>query len=335
MATTETIAAMPKVELHVHLEGAIRPETLLYLAQRNGIPLPASNLEELRSWYRFTDFPHFVDVYQTLSRCIRTPDDVERIARDFLQGQADQNILHTEATFTALTHFKNTGMPFDEQLDALNRARGWARDELGISMLLIIDIPRDFATDDEALMVADWVIDGHDDGVCALGLGGYEVGFPPERFAPAFARTGEAGVPAVVHAGETAGAESIRGALDTLNGIRIGHGVRCLEDRRLLAQLRDRQVPLEICPSSNVCLGVVDRLEDRPLPMLMDEGLNVSINSDDPPMFNTTLTRELELSHTVLGLELDDLRRLQINAARASLLADAEREALLRRLAAG
>lgn len=330
----EAIRAMPKVELHVHLEGAIRPETLLRLAARNGVALPATDVAELREWYRFTDFPHFVEVYLTICRCLRTPEDIELIARDFLAGQAAQNILHSEVTFTALTHHANTGMPFDEQLDALNRARDWGRRAHGISMLMIIDIARDFTSAEDQLKVADWVIAGHGNGVCALGLGGYEVGYPPEASRPAFDRAAEAGVPAVVHAGETAGAESVRGAVEALGAVRIGHGVRALEDPSLVANLRERQIMLEVCPSSNACLGVVERIEDHPLSRLLEAGLNVSVNSDDPPMFNTTLTRELELAHKVFGLGVDDLRDLQFDAARASLLPEAEKADLLGRLSA-
>ena len=333
MSRREAIAALPKVELHVHLEGAIRPETLLHLADRNGIRLPAQDIEGLRAWYRFTDFPHFAEVYQVVSACIRSADDIELMARDFLEGQAAQNILHTEATYTALAHYRNVGLPFDEQLDAINRARTWAADAFGVSLVLIVDIPRDYATDAEASMIADWVIAGHDNGVAALGLGGYEVGFPPERFAPAFDKAREAGVPAVVHAGETEGPASIRGALNTLHAIRIGHGVRCLEDPSLVAELRERQVPLEVCPTSNVCLKVTDSLAAHPLPKLLAEGLYVTVNSDDPPMFGTTLTDELIRVAETFGCDDRDLRDFQVRAAQVALLDDDTKAALINRIA--
>lgn len=334
MPIPHAIAAMPKVELHVHLEGAIRPETLLHLADRNGMRLPANDIDGLRAWYRFTDFPHFAEVYQVVSACIRSADDIELMARDFLRGQADQNILQTEATYTALAHYRNVGLPFDEQLDAINRARAWAAAEFGISLSLVVDIPRDYATDAEALMIADWVIAGHGNGVAALGLGGYEVGFPPERFAPAFEKVREAGVPAVVHAGETEGPASIRGALDTLHSVRIGHGVRCLEDPALVAELRERQVPLEVCPTSNICLKVAGSLAEHPLPKLLGEGLYVTLNSDDPPMFGTTLTDELARVSDAFGYDQQDLRDFQIRAAQVALLDDDAKAALINRVTA-
>ena len=334
MPIPHAVTAMPKVELHVHLEGAIRPETLLHLAGRNGMRLPANDIDGLRAWYRFTDFPHFAEVYQVVSACIRSADDIELMTRDFLQGQANQNILHTEATYTALAHYRNVGLPFDEQLDAVNRARAWAAAEFGISLSLVVDIPRDYATDAEALMIADWVIAGHGNGVAALGLGGYEVGFPPERFAPAFDKVREAGVPAVVHAGETEGPASIRGALDTLHSVRIGHGVRCLEDPELVAELRERQVPLEVCPTSNICLKVAGSLAEHPLPKLLGEGLYVTLNSDDPPMFGTTLTDELARVSKEFGYDQQDLQDFQVRAAQVALLDDDAKAALINRVTA-
>ena len=165
------LAAMPKVELHVHLEGSIRPETLMALSAKNGVDLPPKTLDEFREWFRFVDFPHFAEVYQAMSKCIRTPEDLETITRDFLAGQAAQNILHSEATFTALTHYRNAGIPFDEQIDAIDRAREWAKKRHGVSLLLIVDIPREFATPQEAMMTAGWVADAHGKGgVAALGL---------------------------------------------------------------------------------------------------------------------------------------------------------------------
>lgn len=332
-ADRASIEALPKVELHVHLEGAIRPETLLELSRKNGVDLPPKNLEELRDWYRFTGFPHFVEVYMALSKCVQGPEDLERITRDFLRGQAEQNILHTEATFTALTHYKNTGMPFDEQFDAIRRARDWARRELGVTLLLIVDIARDQCTAQEALLTARWVAEAHGDGlVAALGLGGYEVGFPPERFTEAFALAAEAGVPAVIHAGETAGAESVRGAVEALGAIRIGHGVRALEDATVVDLLKEREIVLEVCPTSNLCLKVFETLEEHPFPRMLEAGLAVTLNSDDPPLFNTTLNGEHFRVAKAFGLGLEDFQALHRRAADASLLPPADKQRLLERL---
>lgn len=327
------LAAMPKVELHVHLEGSIRPETLMALSAKNGVDLPPKTLDEFREWFRFVDFPHFAEVYQAMSKCIRTPEDLETITRDFLAGQAAQNILHSEATFTALTHYRNAGIPFDEQIDAIDRAREWAKKRHGVSLLLIVDIPREFATPQEAMMTAGWVADAHGKGgVAALGLGGYENGFPPEMFADAFALAAEAGVPAVVHAGETGGPESVRGAVESLGAIRVGHGVRAMEDPDVVDMLRERGTILEVCPSSNVCLKVYETMAAHPLPKMLEAGLAVTLNTDDPPFFNTTLTEEYVRVAETFGIAEDRFRTFNLRAARASLLPDADKVHLADRL---
>ena len=326
--TLETLVrAMPKVELHVHLEGAIPPEALLNLARRNGVHLPATTLEELRAWYTFRDFPHFVEVYVAASRCLKTAEDVEEVARAFLVGQAAQHIRYSEVTWTALTHTRHHGLAFRDQLAALNRARRWAEATLGVSMGVIVDIARETSRDD-GLLVADWVIDSCGDGVIALGLGGYEVGHPPEKHAPAFARARAAGVPLVLHAGETEGPQSIWGAL-AQGSQRIGHGVRCLEDAALVAELRERQVPLEVCPSSNVCLGLAPSLAAHPFPQLLAAGLYVTVNSDDPAMFNTTLTDEYLRLADAFALDAPTIERLVLNTVEATLLPSEQRTALV------
>ncbi len=328
------VRAMPKVELHVHLEGAIRPETVLTLARRNGVELPAASVAEMRDWYSFTDFPHFVEVYLAVSGCLKTADDFELITREFLAGQARQNILHSEVTFTPYTHYLHLGMPFSEQLAAINRGRDWGRRELGVSMTLTIDYPRHLDADG-CLETADWAISGMGDGVSAFGLGGPEVGHPPEKFEKAFGRARSAGLPSAPHAGETVGPASIWGALDSLGAQRIGHGVRCLEDEALVDELRRRRVPLEVCPSSNVCLGVVRSFSEHPLPRLIENGLVVTVNSDDPPMFDTTLTDELLRCADAFGFDADDLERLTLNAVRVSFLDEGAKRDLEERVVEG
>jgi adenosine deaminase len=333
MSIEQFIAAMPKVELHVHLEGAIQPETVLALARRHDVTLPANTVEGLREWYHFTDFTHFVEIYLKISECLRTPDDIELVAREFLAGQARQNIQYSEVTYTAYTHYATKGMAFEDQLAAINRARAWADDEFGARMGLIVDIPRMVAPD-AGLLTADWAIAGHGRGVVALGLGGIEVGNPPEKFAAAFDRAYAAGLPIIPHAGETVGPESIWNALRFAHPARIGHGVRAIEDAALLAELRERQIPLEVSPTSNICLGVAPSMEQHPLPRLLDAGLYVTINSDDPPMFNTTLTDEYQTVARTFGLGEAEIERLVMNAVEATLLPADEKTALAARFRA-
>jgi adenosine deaminase len=325
----------PKIELHVHLEGAMPAATLLELADTNSIPLPFTTVEEARAWYRFKDFPHFAEVYQTISRCIVTAEDVERLARDFMTGQAEQGILYTEITYTALTHFKNHGLAFADQYRALERARLWAERELGASFGVIVDIPRDYATQEQSEQVARWVIDSLGETVIALGLGGYEVGFPPEQFRDAFDLASRHDVPAICHAGETEGPASIRGALDVLGSRRLGHGVRCLEDEALVQRLIEDQVVLEVCPSSEVCLGVFPSMDQHPLRELVERGLAVTINSDDPALFDTTMTHELELAVGELGLSAEQVGRTMVTAAESSLARPELKRSLVEKMRSG
>ncbi len=313
------IRAMPKVELHVHLEGAIRPETLLRLARRNNVELPYHTVEELRQWYKFRDFPHFVEIYVKISSCLKTADDIELIAREFLAGQAEQNIQYSEPTYTAYTIFQYNGISFDDQFAALKRARMWAERELGVTMNVIVDIARE-VTPEVGMVTAEQVVKHYGNGVCALGLGGYEVGHPPEKFRAAFDLVNAAGIPCILHAGETGGADSIWSALRVGRSRRIGHGVRCLEDENLVQYLREHQIPLEVCPTSNVCLNVAPTLAEHPITTLVKKGLYVTLNSDDPPMFNTTLTDEFLNCCNTFGWNQVICEKLTINALRASLL---------------
>jgi adenosine deaminase len=329
MSLEQKVRSMPKVELHVHLEGAVRAETLLALARRNRIGLPAESAEELRLWYRFRNFAEFGRAYTGVAACICTPDDIEQIARELLVAQAAQNVIYSEVTYTALTQYYMKGLAFCDQLAAINRARVWGERELGVTMRLVIDIPRPMSSED-GLLVAGWAIEAMADGVVALGLAGPELGHPAEKFAAAFRRAREAGLPVVPHAGETAGAASIREAV-ALGAARIGHGVRCLEDPELVRELRSRQVVLEVCPTSNVKLGVVPSLAHHPLPELLAQGLSLTLNSDDPALFDTTLTDEL-LAAGSLGLAWHDLADLTVAAAEASLLPAGERQELVARV---
>ncbi|MEM7746712.1 MAG: adenosine deaminase [Pseudomonadota bacterium] len=323
------IFAMPKVELHVHLEGAIRPATLMHLAAKNGVDLTPKTLEEFDKWYEFVDFPHFAQVFQASSKCIQSAEDVHRITVDFLDGQAEQNIIHTEATYTAFTHYKNSGIPFDEQIGAIRGAAHAANARHGITLGVVVDIARGMVSDKEAMQTAQWVADCHGDGlVVALGLGGYEKPHPAENYVAPFEFAREAGVPAVVHAGETGGPESIRAAVEKLNAVRVGHCVTALEDFSVISLLGERGIVLEVCPTSNLCIGVADRIESHALPHLLEAGLKVTIGTDDPPIFNTTLVDEYQKVTDAFGYGRDQLIEFNRVAVEAALIAESRRAEL-------
>jgi adenosine deaminase len=318
------IRQMPKVELHVHLEGSVQPRTLLALAKRHGIALPSDTVEGLRQWYTFRDFGHFIEIYMTISRCLQTAEDIELITREFLSGQAEQNILYSEVTFTPYNQLVNCGLGFPEQLDAVNRARRWGELHLGVRMGLIIDIPRE-RSPEAGDMVADWVIGRYGDGIIAMGLGGPEICNPPSKFRGAFDRIHRAGIPCILHAGETDGPQSIWEAIEIGGSRRIGHGVRAIEDPALMEYLKRTQLPLEVCPTSNICLNVFPSIDRHSLPKLLDHGLKITINSDDPPMFNTTLSHEFVVGSTAFGWDENAIEGLVLNGVESSLLPSAER----------
>jgi len=323
------ITQMPKVELHVHLEGSVKPETLLKLARKYNINLPAKDLDELKNWYIFRDFEHFIEIYNTISNCFRHAGDLELITREFLTGQAAQNIQYSEVTFTPYSQYLYNGLGFHDQMDAVNRARSWAQKELGVQMAVIVDIPR-IITEQEGDLVADWVIERYGDGMLiALGLGGLEKGNPPVKFKTAFDKVRKKGIPCILHAGETQGLESIWQAIEVADSRRIGHGVRAIEDPALIAHLRETQTPLEVCPTSNVCLNVYPSIAEHSLPLLLKEGLYITINSDDPPMFNTTLTNEFIQLQKQFDWDIELIEHLTFNAIRASLLTAEQKQKML------
>lgn len=316
---------MPKVELHVHLEGAMRPAVLLELARRNGIELPARDEAGLKRWFRFRDFEHFVQVYLACSRALRRPEDFQLLALDFLAEQAYQKVLYTEAHFTIGTHLTN-GADGGEVLTALEEAIREGERRYGVTLRLIPDIVRNVPHLADATLA--WALAGRDRGVVALGLSGSEARFSNEPFRHHFAAARHGGLHTVAHAGEHAGPESIRSVLDVCGAERIGHGVRAIEDPSLVDELRAAGIPLEVSPTSNVCLGVVPDLASHPFDRLYRAGLRLSVNTDDPSFFNTNLTREYLHLHRAFGYGAEDLAGLSFAALQASFLPEDRKSAL-------
>ena len=322
------IQAMPKAEVHIHLEGAIAPATVLELARRHDRLdlLPAQDVPGLQRWFTFTDFPHFVHIFMTIQDLLRTPEDFALIVERCGDDMAAQNIRYRELTVTTFTHTHlqgHKGLTIEQILDGLEMGRQQAKAEHGVEMRWVFDIPRNtsfsgahgLAYDPEpANVTLAHALAGRDRGVVGFGLGGYEVDAPPQPFAHAFLAAKEAGLISVPHAGETVGSDSIWGAIHALGADRIGHGVRAIEDPALLAYLSDHRIPLEINPTSNLCLHVYPQAAQHPFAFLERMGLLVTVNSDDPPLFNTTLCAEYELLATVFGYGRPDLARIARNA---------------------
>jgi adenosine deaminase len=331
MSLDSYLRAAPKAELHVHLEGAIQPATLLALARRNGVALPAADEAGLRRLFAYRDFAHFVELFVLATRCLRTVADYETIVYELGAELARQHVRYAEVTFSPSTH-RALGVPHDTYFAGLTRGRARARADFGVELNWIFDIVRAVADPTRLAAYADYVtdvaIEGRRDGVVALGLGGAEAGAPPEPFAPWFDRARAAGLRSAPHAGEHAGPESVWGALRALGAERIGHGVRAIEDRALVAHLAEQAIPLEISPTSNIRLGVYPDYAAHPLRRLHEAGVAITVNSDDPPLFNTTLSDEVATLAGPFGLDVASCDAILLNAVRHSFLPDERRWAL-------
>ena len=313
--------AMPKAEIHIHLEGSIQPETLLELARRHHRleSLPSTQLDGLRDWFQFVDFPHFIRIYLLISDLLRTPDDFALVVRACGADMAAQNIRYREITFTPFTHtdLQPKGLTIDDLMEGLEAGRAAALADYGAEIRWVFDVPRNLSFRNHggvydpypAQRTLEYALAGRSHGVVGFGLGGFEVGAPPAPFAHAFAAAKEAGLLSVPHAGETLGAASVADAVEHLFADRIGHGVRAMEDPALLTMLRERQIPLEVNPTSNICLHVYRRLAEHPFPHLDRMGLKLTVNSDDPPLFNTTLCQEYRVLAREYGYTALDLAR--------------------------
>ena len=320
------IQNMPKAELHVHLEGSIQPQTVLKLAKRNNLEdtLPVKDLPGLLNWFTFTNFEHFIVVYLAISNLLRTPDDFELITYEFGRDMARQNIRYREATFTPQTHvdFMDKGLAIEDLLSGLENGRKRAKQDFGVEIRWVFDLNRGLGFSNPELdydprpaeRTLEFALMGKDRGVVGFGLGGYEVGAPPEPFKDAFLEAKKQGLLSLPHAGETCGPESVWGAFNDLQADRIGHGVRSIEDPALLLEIKKRQIPLELNPTSNICLKVYPQMEFHPLPHLDKMGLPITVNSDDPPLFNTDLVREYQLLATVFEYDFEGITRIARNA---------------------
>jgi len=314
---------IPKAELHVHLEGTIRPSTLLILARRNEISLPADDEAGLQRLYHFSDFDHFIQTYMMITGCLHTPDDYRLIAYEFGEDCARQNVRYAEVTFTIETNMQKSGLPWQVILEGLNAGREQARVEFGVEMRWIFDIVRDLPETQEKVLEIALV--ARPQGCIAIGLGGTEAGFPPQLFVKTFERAWGAGLPRVPHAGELSGPESVWAALDQLHANRLEHGIRSIEDPSLVTVLSKRQIGLDICPTSNVRLGIYPDYASHPLRRLWEAGVLVTLGSDDPPLFDTDLNREYQVLIDHFGFLLEDLTHISLNGIHASLLPEAEK----------
>jgi len=332
LTARDVLMRMPKVELHLHLEGSIRPALLLELAERNGVDIGASTVEGVAGRYQFRDFQHFIELYLVGMSAIRTPDDLLCAIEALSSELASQQVRYAEVTTTAYAHHLN-GISTTDYSDALDIGVRRARIDHGVELRWIVDIPRSVETPHEQ-WTADLLTGGHaPSDVAAIGLGGPEADYPPRWYAASFERVGATGIPAVLHAGEVAGPQSVWEAL-AVGAVRIGHGVRSMEDESLVEHLARNQVPIEVSVTSNVLLKVCPSVGAHPLPAMLGARLNVSLNTDDPGYFSTTLVDEHLLAHEQLGVSVPELVSAQHRAIDAALCGQSLKDRLHRELSA-
>jgi aminodeoxyfutalosine deaminase len=325
------IAGLPKAELHVHQVGSASPATVAALAERHPGVVP-SDPDALARFFEFRDFAHFVEVYLAVVDLIRTPDDVRLLTYEVAREMAiGQQLRYAELTCTPYTsvqpHVEGKGMPIEAYSEAIEDARSAALRDFGIQLQWIYDIPGE-AGIPAADATLDYALNHPTDGLVAFGLGGPEIGVPRPQFEPHFSAARAAGLHSVPHAGETTGPQTVWDALNLLGAERIGHGTSSAQDPDLLAHLASTGVPLEVCPSSNVATRAVASLEEHPLRAFRDAGVVVTINSDDPPMFGTTLNREYEIAAGLLELDEQGVRDLAKAAVRAAFVDEGTKRSL-------
>jgi adenosine deaminase len=314
-----SLLALPKTDLHVHFQGSARAETVRELADRNRVPLPSSLAAGA---YSFTDFADFLVQYSFVCASLQTPDDVRRVAVEVCEDEAASGVRYAEVTLT----IQGYGDGGDAIVEAVLDGFADAESRTGVQARLVIDVVRGFPVD-LVRPTVDTAIRYAGEGVVALGLGGDEQ-HPPEPYGALFREAIDAGLRSVPHAGEAAGPASIRGALDALGADRLGHGFRVLEDPDLVTEVRERRIPLECCPTSNVKTGIVPTFAEHPFRDLIDAGLWVTLNSDDPAMFEVSLLDEYE-SARALGFDDTDLAAIARNGVLAAFLDPSAQEVLI------
>lgn len=320
---------LPKAELHLHIEGTLEPELAFALAERNGVELPYATQDELRAAYSFTDLQDFLNLYYALMAVLRTEDDFADLADAYLARAREQGVRHAEIFFDPQAHTAR-GVDIGTVIRGLSRALDAAPRAYGITTRLIMCFLRDESA--ESALATFESARPYLDRITAVGLDSAEVGHPPSKFREVYALAREAGLKCVAHAGEEGPPAYVWEALDILGVDRVDHGVRCLEDDALVARLVADQVPLTVCPLSNVRLRVVDHLADHPLPAMLDAGLLVTVNSDDPSYFGGYAEDNFTAVRDALGLDRAALRTLARNSFRASFLDEETRAAYLKEL---
>ena len=337
------IQSLPKAELHLHLEGSVDPPTLSELSRRHSTPLPTTNPlypgleesarvfteDEARALYQYRDFTGFLRAFKAVTERLRDAEDYELVTYRLMQKLHAQNVLHAEVYISAgIVQWR--GQEFAPLFAGAERGRRRGERDFGVSLYWIFDAVRQFGVAD-AQRVVEEAISAQNKNVVGIGLGGDERRGGPEQFREVYEHAASHGLRLTVHAGETVGPESIWGALRELNPDRIGHGLHAIDDPELMSYLAEKQMPVEVCITSNVVTGCCAAIAEHPVRKLFEAGVPIVLNSDDPDMFHTTLLREYQIAREVFRFGDDELRELARNSFRASFLPEKRKREMLAR----
>lgn len=319
------ISQLPKAELHLHIEGTLEPELALRLAEKNKLTFPYQSVEQMQAAFDFTDLQSFLDLYYASISVVKTEEDFYELTLAYLKKAASQNVRHTEIFFDPQSH-TDRGISFETVLNGITSALKQGQSEFGISSHLILSFLRHLSAESametlqQALPFREQLI--------GVGLDSSELGHPPSKFEAVFKAARQHGFRVVCHAGEEGPPEYITEALDLLHAERIDHGVRCMEDAALVARLAEEKIPLTVCPLSNIRLCVFESMSQHPLKRMLDAGLMVTVNSDDPPYFGGYVNENYSAVQQALDLSQDDLKTLAQNSIEASFLSDEEKHSV-------
>jgi adenosine deaminase len=323
------VRAIPKTELHLHIEGTLEPEMVFELARKHRLSLPHASVETLREAYRFTNLQSFLDVYYEGAAVLRDEGDFHALTAAYLRRAHADGVVHVEIFFDPQTHTAR-GVPLQAVIGGIQSALAEGNETLGITHRLILSFLRHLSAE-EAMTTLEQALP-HAGAITAVGLDSSEAGHPPAKFAAVFARARSEGFLTVAHAGEEGPPQYVSEALDLLKVKRVDHGVRSEEDPALLARLKSERVPLTVCPLSNVRLRVFERMEDHNLKRLLHGGLCVTVNSDDPAYFGGYVAENYLAAYRALGLSRADIVQLASNSFEAAFLPQAEKDAWLRKI---
>ncbi|CAE6958354.1 Catalyzes the hydrolytic deamination of adenine to hypoxanthine. Plays an important role in the purine salvage pathway and in nitrogen catabolism [Vibrio sp. B1FIG11] len=314
------IQGLPKVELHLHIEGSLEPELLFELAQRNNIDIPFESPQELRKAYEFEDLQSFLDIYYQGANALRTEQDFYDLTWAYLERCKADNVIHTEIFFDPQTH-TDRGIEFETVINGIHRAMQDGNEQLGITSQIIACFLRHLS-EESAIETLQSIIK-HQDKIIGVGLDSSELGHPPEKFKRAFQQAKDAGLLTVAHAGEEGPAQNIVDSVEMLSVSRIDHGVRCVEDESLMDALIESKMPLTVCPLSNIKLCVFDEMEQHNIVDLLRKGVAVTINSDDPAYFGGYMTDNFMAVSNAHPMTKSELAQFTINAINASFISEA------------